>query len=442
MSLFDDETEHARADVPLADRMRPRDFDEFLGQESLVGPGTALRRGIERDDLRSLILWGPAGSGKTTLARIIARKTRASFVPFSAVTAGIKEVRTVMEKAEGLKRVAGRRTILFVDEIHRFNRAQQDAFLPYVETGTIVLIGATTENPSFEINSALLSRSRVYRLERLTEDEIVRVLERALADPARGLGALRVHFPAELRRVVAAQCQGDARAALNILEFCVASAPADSQEVRTIDRPLLLDALQRGALYYDRAGDEHFGLISALHKSMRNSDPDASLYWLARMLESGEDPLYVARRIVRFASEDVGLAEPDALGVALWAKEAVHFVGRPEADLALAEAVVYCALAPKSNALYAAWGDVLQAIRSGSTEPVPLALRNAPTPLMKAQGYGRGYEYAHDFEDAVTGMDCLPPGLAGRRFYRPKPRGFEQALAERLQIWLDARKKS
>jgi len=441
MSLFEDAQEPGRADAPLADRMRPRDFDEFVGQEGVVGPETALRRAIERDELRSLILWGPAGSGKTTLARIIARKTRASFVPFSAVTAGIKEVRQVMEKAEGVRRVAGRKTILFVDEIHRFNRAQQDAFLPYVETGTIVLIGATTENPSFEINSALLSRSRVYRLERLSEEQILSVLERALTDATRGLGGLGIEFPAELRRSLAAQCQGDARAALNILEFCAASAAPDARGVRHIERPLLEDALQRGALYCDRAGEEHFGLISALHKSMRNSDPDASLYWLARMLESGEDPLYIARRIVRFASEDVGLAEPKALGVALWAKEAVHFVGRPEADLALAQAAVYCALAPKSNALYAAWDEILEAIRSGSSEPVPLALRNAPTPLMKAQGYGAGYQYAHDFEDAVTALTCLPPGLAGRRFYRPTQRGFESELSERLARWLDARKK-
>ncbi len=442
MGLFDAETAPgAQVDVPLADRMRPRDFDEFVGQEGVVGPGTALRGAIDRDDLGSIIFWGPAGSGKTTLARIIARKTRAAFVPFSAVTAGIKEVRQVMEKAEGLRRATGRRTILFVDEIHRFNKSQQDAFLPYAETGTIILIGATTENPSFEINAALLSRSRVYRLERLTEEQIRTVLERALQDPERGLGAMRVEFPTDLLSIVAAQSQGDARAALNVLAFAVASAPPAPDGARRVDRALLKDALQRGTLYYDRAGEEHFNLISALHKSLRNSDADASLYWLARMLESGEDPLYIARRLVRFASEDVGLAEPTALALALAAKDAVHFVGRPEGDLALAEAAVYCALAPKSNSLNTAWGEALDAIRSGATEPVPLALRNAPTGLMRAEGYGRGYQSAHDFEDAVTGMDCLPPALLGRRFYRPTDRGFERILSERLARWIEARER-
>jgi putative ATPase len=439
MGLFEPAEETRAAGAPLADRMRPRDLDELLGQDRVVGPGTALRAAIERDDLRSIMLWGPPGSGKTTLARIIARRTRAGFVPFSAVLAGIKEVREVMEKAAALRRATGRRTILFIDEIHRFNKSQQDAFLPYVEEGTIVLIGATTENPSFEVNAALLSRSRVYRLERLEQAHLATVIRRALRDRERGLGAIRVEFPDELIDALAAESQGDARAALNVLDLAVASAPEEPGGVRRVDAALLRDALQQGALYYDRAGEEHYNQISALHKSMRNSDPDASLYWLARMLEAGEDPLYLARRVVRFASEDVGLADPRALTLALAAKDAVHFVGRPEADLALAQAAVYCALAPKSNALYAAWGEVLKTIRAGASDPVPLHLRNAPTGLMKAEGYGRGYEYAHDAEDAVTGMDCLPYSLAGRRFYRPTRRGLEKILEERLEEWRKAR---
>jgi putative ATPase len=419
--------------------MRPRDFSELLGQEHVVGPGTLLRRAIDEDELRSAILWGPPGSGKTTLARLIAAKTRAAFAPFSAVMAGIKEVRLVMEKAESLRRATGRRTIVFIDEIHRFNKAQQDAFLPYVETGTIVLVGATTENPSFEVNAALLSRSRVYRLERLTDEQVGAVLRRAIEDPDRGLGRIRIEIGAEQLAEIAAQSQGDARAALNVLELAVASAPRNPEGSRLVDDAVLRDALQRGALYYDRAGEEHFNLISALHKSLRSSDPDASLYWLARMLEAGEDPLYVARRIVRFATEDVGLADPAALQVALAAKDAVHFVGRPEADLALAEAAVLRARA-ESNALDVAWGEVRSAIQEGATEPVPLPLRNAPTSLMKAEGYGRGYEHAHDFEDAVTGMECLPPKLRGRRFYRPTERGFEKTLQERVERWLELRR--
>jgi putative ATPase len=419
--------------------MRPRDLDEFVGQNRIVGSGTALRHAIEHDDVRSIVLWGPPGCGKTTLARIIARRTRAEFVPFSAVLSGVKEVRRVMEGAARLQQAGGRRTILFIDEIHRFNKAQQDAFLPYVENGTIVLIGATTENPSFEVIAPLLSRCRVYRLERLDESELVTLLRRALADGERGLGRCKVEFPGPLLEALAAQSQGDARAALNALELTVRAATG--ADPRPITRELLSDALQKTALYYDRAGEEHFNLISALHKSMRNSDPDASLYWLGRMLASGEDPLYIARRIVRFASEDVGLADPRALTVAVGAKEAVHFIGLPEGELALAEAAVYCALAPKSNALYRAWGRVKRAIEDGATDPVPMALRNAPTGLMKREGYGEGYRYAHDHEDAVTTMECLPDRLRGRRFYDPTSRGFERTLSERLRHWLEARKK-
>jgi putative ATPase len=418
--------------------MRPRTLDELLGHDAIVGPGAALRRAIERDELQSLILWGPPGCGKTTLARIVARTTRANFQPYSAVLSGVRELRQVMQDAARLHRAGGRRTILFVDELHRFNKAQQDAFLPHVERGTIVLIGATTENPSFEINSALLSRSRVYRLERLSEEVLVQLLRRALEDRERGLGAAEVTCPDELLEHLAVQCQGDARAALNVLEFVVGATGRDGPA--EIKSELLAEALQKTTLYYDRAGEEHFNLISALHKSMRNSDADATLYWLARMLASGEAPLYVARRIVRFASEDVGLTDPRALTLAVAAKDAIHFLGVPEGELALAEAAVFCALAPKSNALYRAWGEVRGAIAEGHTEPVPLALRNAPTRLMKQEGYGRDYRYAHDFEDAVTSMDCLPPDLVGRRFYRPTERGLERELRTRLEAWIASRR--
>jgi putative ATPase len=438
VSLFDRDSAPPRDGAPLADRMRPRDLDEFLGQDSVVGPGTALRRSIERDDLGSIVLWGPPGCGKTTLAGIIARRTRADFVRFSAVLSGIKEVREVMQRAARMHGAGGRRTILFVDEIHRFNKAQQDAFLPFVEAGTIVLIGATTENPSFEIIAALLSRCRVYRLERLVEADLVRLLRRALDDRERGLGRWAIDFPQELLESLALECQGDARAALNALELTVKAAAA-REGGAVVTRDLLRDALQKVALYHDRAGEEHFNLISALHKSMRDSDADASLYWLARMLAAGDDPLYVARRIVRFASEDVGLADPRALALALEAKDAVHFLGLPEGELALAQAAAYCALAPKSNAIYRAWGALREAIDGGATDPVPLALRNAPTGLMKREGYGRGYRYAHDEPDAVTDMECLPERLRGRRFYEPTDRGLERELGERMRRWRAAR---
>jgi len=442
VSLFDDDRSPSPAppDAPLADRMRPRSLDEFVGQRRIVGKGTALRRAIERDDLRSLILWGPPGSGKTTLARIIAQRTGSTFVPFSAVLSGIREVREVMREADRRHARGGGRTLLFVDEIHRFNKAQQDAFLPFVERGTITLIGATTENPSFEVISALLSRSRVYRLERLSAEELGQIVRRALADRERGLGAIEVDLPDELLGTLVAASNGDARRALNLLEFVVGAAPPVEGRPRAITADLLRDALQRQTLYHDRAGEEHFNLISALHKSMRSSDPDATLYWLARLLEAGDDPLYAARRIIRFASEDVGLADPRALELAVAAKEAVHFVGRPEGELALAEAALYCALAPKSDAVYRAWGEALETIRSGVTDPVPMALRNAPTGLMKAEGYGRGYEHAHDREDAVVGMECLPASLRGRRFYRPTRHGFEERIRARLEAWIERRR--
>jgi putative ATPase len=440
MGLFD-EPRTGRADRPLADRVRPHGLDEIVGQDRILGPGTALRCAIERDDPGSLILWGPPGSGKTTIARVVAAMTRAEFVPFSAVMSGIKVVREVMERAARTRSSTNRRTIVFVDEIHRFNKAQQDAFLPWVEDGTITLIGATTENPSFEVNSALLSRARVYRLDPLAPEDLRRILERALADEEHGLGSTGAEVPADSLDLIATQSQGDARSALNTLELAVASLPESTTGPRRVDREIVRDVLQKQALFYDKAGEEHFNLISALHKSIRSSDPDAGLYWLARMLESGEDPLYIARRLVRIASEDIGLADPRALSLTLAAKDAVHFVGRPEADLALAEAAAYCALAPKSNALYAAWGRVQEALREESIQPVPLHLRNAPTGLMKSEGYGKGYRHAHDEEDALTDMECMPPALEGRRFYHPTERGLERRLARRLEAWIEARRE-
>ncbi|HEX4064998.1 MAG TPA: replication-associated recombination protein A [Acidobacteriaceae bacterium] len=434
MSLFNPAPESGTTgravSAPLAERMRPRSLDEFLGQEHLLGPGKPLRVQIERDDASSMIFWGPPGVGKTTLAKIIAETTKATFIEFSAVLAGIKEIKQVMADAEKAA-TWGTRTILFIDEIHRFNRAQQDAFLPWVERGSIRLIGATTENPSFEINSALLSRCRVYTLQQLSDEQLLTLLRRALADPVRGLGAQHLTAGEGALELLASYASGDARNALNALE--VAAKLAADAHATVITRELSTEALQQRVLVYDKSGEEHYNLISALHKSVRNSDPDAALYWLSRMLKGGEDPLYLARRIVRMAVEDIGLAAPEALHITLAAKDTFDFLGSPEGELALAEAVIYLALAPKSNAVYTAYGAVQADIESTRQDPVPLALRNAPTRLMKELDYGKGYEYAHDVEGRVADMECLPESLAGRRWYHPTQEGREKLLAQRLE---------
>ena len=434
MSLFDTSPMRGQAGspatAPLAERMRPRTLDEFFGQEHLLGPGKPLRLQIEQDDCASLILWGPPGVGKTTLAKIIARSTQASFVEFSAVLSGIKEIKQVMGEAEKAASF-GSRTVLFIDEIHRFNRAQQDAFLPYVERGSIRLIGATTENPSFEINAALLSRCRVYTLRGLELPDVTALLERALTDRERGLGGLGLAAEPEALEAMASYASGDARSALNALE--VAARLAVGRGERGIPRSLAAEALQQRVLLYDKKGEQHYDLISALHKSVRNSDADASLYWLGRMLRAGEDPMYVARRVVRMAVEDIGLAAPEALNLCLSARDALHFQGSPEGDLALAQAVVYLALAPKSNAVYTAYARALADIEAHPAEPVPLHLRNAPTSLMRELDYGKGYQYAHDVEGKVAAMECLPAGLAGRRYYEPTNEGRERALAQRME---------
>jgi putative ATPase len=415
---------------PLADRMRPRTLDEFTGQEHLVAPGKPLRVQIERDDHGSMIFWGPPGTGKTTLAKIIARMTKAEFIEFSAVMAGIKEIKQVMTEAERARQY-GTRTIVFIDEIHRFNKAQQDAFLPHVEKGNIRLIGATTENPSFEINSALLSRTRVYVLKALTEDQIVSLLERALTDTERGLGSLGLRTASDALRTIASYSSGDARSAYNILEVASSLARA-SEPAGEITRDVVQEAVQKRILLYDKSGEEHYNLISALHKSVRNSDPDAALYWLGRMLEAGEDPLYIARRVVRMAVEDIGLADPHALSLCMAARDAVDFIGMPEGNLALAQAVVYLSVAPKSNALYTAYGLVQEDVERTTAEPVPLHLRNAPTGLMKNLNYGKGYEYAHDLQSKVADMQCLPDNLRDRTYYQPTNEGIEKRIRERL----------
>lgn len=427
---------NADATRPLADRMRPRTLEEFVGQQHILAPGKPLRVQIERDDTGSIIFWGPPGVGKTTLAQIIAARSKAEFVEFSAVLSGIKEIKQVMADAEKARQY-GTRTIIFVDEIHRFNKAQQDAFLPHVEKGNIRLIGATTENPSFEIIGALLSRCRVYVLKQLTEEELVGLLRRALDDKERGLGKLQLEVDDEVLKIVAAYASGDARSALNILEIAAGTAAGSKQSV--ITHEIVKETLQKRVLLYDKQGEEHYNLISALHKSVRNSDADAALYWVARMLESGEDPLYIARRLVRMAVEDIGLADPEALTQTIAARDAMDFLGIPEGNLALAQAAAYLALAPKSNALYLAYGAANEDVERTSADPVPLHLRNASTGLMKSIGYGAGYQYAHDLEDKVADMQCLPDNLRDRVYYQPTSEGREKEIQQRLQQIRQAR---
>ena len=424
-----------KKEAPLADRMRPRTLNEFVGQDHILGQGKVLRQAIESDHLPSMILWGPPGSGKTTLAMIVASTTGAQFLAFSAVLSGVKEIKEVVQEAEEEWKYNKKKTILFVDEIHRFNKAQQDAFLPHVERGTITLIGATTENPSFEVISPLLSRSKVFTLNSLTEREIEEILTRALTDEERGLGKYQAVIEPEVIKGIGQLANGDARAALNTLEMLVLTTPPDKEGMRQIKKEHLKEVLQRKAYLYDKSGEEHYNLISALHKSLRGSDPDAALYWLGRMLEAGEDPLYVARRMIRFASEDVGMADPQALQVAVAAMEAFHFIGLPEGNLALAQAAIYLATAPKSNALYAAYQQVQRDIREVENLPVPLHIRNAPTILMKDLGYGKDYKYPHDYPDHYVEEEYLPENLRGRTYYHPTELGFEKEIKTRLEHW-------
>ena len=424
-SLFEREVSQ-----PLAARLRPQTLDEYVGQTHLLGQGKVLRKLIESDNISSMIFWGPPGVGKTTLARIIANVTKAKFIDFSAVTSGIKEIRAVMQEAEG-NRQCGERTIVFVDEIHRFNKAQQDAFLPFVEKGSIILIGATTENPSFEVNGALLSRCKVFVLQALTTEDLTALLHRALNDP-RGFGLQTIHMPPELVEMIAVFANGDARTALSTLEMVILNGDTFGSTV-TVTTETVEQCISKKSLLYDKNGEEHYNLISALHKSMRNSDPDAAVYWLARMLEAGEDPLYVARRVTRFASEDIGLADPRALEIAVAAYQACHFIGMPECTVHLTQAVVYMAMAPKSNALYMAYESAKKDALTQLSEPVPMVIRNAPTKLMKELEYGKGYQYAHDTDEKLTNMQCLPDSLLDREYYRPTEQGVEGRYKTRLE---------
>ncbi len=433
MTLFDSLGQQPRANknAPLADRMRPATLDDFVGQEHLVGKGKVIRRMIEQDMIYSIIFWGPPGSGKTTLAKIIANSTEYRFISFSAVTAGIKQIKEVMETAKTEMEQRSRKTILFIDEIHRFNKAQQDAFLPFVENGTIILIGATTENPSFEVNSALLSRCKVYILEKLTEKQITYLLKKAISDKDSGLGKYDIKIEDKTLDIMSRYADGDIRVAYNILELSFSSAKQDDKA--QIDEKLIEDVIQKKTILYDKAGEEHYNLISALHKSLRGSDPDAAIYWTVRMLEGGEDPLYIARRMVRFASEDIGLADSNALAVALSAKESFHFIGPPEGYLALIQAAVYLALAPKSNSVYRAYKIARKEVKEHGALPVPLHIRNAPTRLMKEIGYSKGYKYAHDYKGGVVGQSHLPQKLEGSRYYHPTERGLEKNLKKRME---------
>jgi len=436
MPLFDlPEEKDLPQSMPLAARIRPQTFDEFVGQEHLVAEGRVLRKCIEADQLPSMVFWGPPGSGKTTLAHIIANVTRAQFSPLSAVSAGVADLRHVIGQARKRLKLSGQRTILFVDEIHRFNKAQQDAVLPFVENGTVTFIGATTENPSFEVIAPLLSRCRVFRLNALGDDEVRLIVERVIKDKERGLGEFQIGMSEEALRHLVTMSNGDARVALNALEMAVFATLPDNKGLRSIDLSAIEEALQHRALLYDKSGDQHYDLISALHKSLRGSDPDAALYWLGRMLEAGEDPLYIVRRLVRFASEDVGVADPQALVIAVAAQQAVHFVGLPEGNLALAEAVVYLAAAPKSNSLYQAYSRVQKDIQHGRNEPVPLHLRNPVTDLMRKMGHGRGYKYAHDYPGHFVKQQNLPTSLQGKRYYVPTEQGYEKEIADRLKKW-------
>ena len=436
MELFEHHRQQQlEKEAPLAARMRPRSFDEFVGQEHIVGPGRALRNTIEADQLISIIFWGPPGSGKTTLGGIVANITKSHFSPISAVSAGVADLRRIVDEARERRGLYQQRTILFIDEIHRFNKAQQDAVLPCVEDGTVTLIGATTENPSFEVISPLLSRCRVFTLNALTDDQVRTIVERALADEERGLGKMNVVLDKDALEHLVVDSNGDARIALNALEMATFATPPAAEEKRVIPLATIEDALQHRALLYDKEGEQHYDIISALHKSLRGSDPDAGLYWLGRMLEAGEDPLYVARRLVRFASEDVGMADPQALVVAMAAQQAVHFIGMPEGNLALAQAVVYLATAPKSNALYSAYSQVQKDMETTRNDPVPLHLRNPVTRLMKGLGYGKGYKYAHKYPGHFVEQQNLPDSLQGRRYYTPGDQGFEKEIARRLKAW-------